>query len=127
VTIAVEKSFPPISRVALARYAEASGDSNPVHLDPQAAQRAGFPDVFAQGMLVMAYMGQAVTDAVPPDRLRAFSTRFLAVTRLGDRLTCRGEAGEARDEAGERRVTIALAVTDQDGETKLQGEAVVAL
>ena len=126
-SITVHKAFPPMTRETLALYAGASGDSNPVHLDAEAARRAGFPDVFAQGMLVMAYMGRAVTDNVPIDRLRRFSTRFLAVTQLGDELTCRGTASEPRDEEGERRVTIELAMTNQYGETKLAGSAVVAL
>ena len=53
-------------------------------------RQAGFPDVFSHGMLVMAYLGQALTDAVPPPRLRSFSTRFVAITQLGARLTCEG-------------------------------------
>jgi acyl dehydratase len=126
-SIAVGKTFPPITRSILARYAAASGDLNPVHLDSEAARSAGFPDVFAQGMLVMAYMGQALTDRVRADRLRSFSTRFLAVTRLGDVLTCSGVSGEARVEQGERRVTVELLVADQNGEAKLRGQAVVAL
>lgn len=126
-SIIVHKTFPPMTREILARYADASGDSNPIHIDAEVARRAGFADVFAQGMLVMAYMGRAVTEAVPIERLRRFSTRFLAVTRLGDELTCRGTTSEPRDEGGERRVTIELAMTDQHGETKLAGSAVVAL
>ncbi len=76
----VDKSFPRITRTMLALYAGASGDHNPMHIDIDFAKKAGFPDVFAQGMLVMAMLGQALTDAVRPDRLRSFSTRFVAIT-----------------------------------------------
>lgn len=124
--VRIEQDFPPITRASLALYAGASGDANTVHIDSDAARAAGFDDVFAQGMLVMAYMGRAVTDAVPLDRLRSFSTRFMSITRLGDRLTCTGNAGEAFQEGGERRVAIALEMKDQAGEVKLAGRAVCA-
>ena len=90
----VAKSFPPVTRHTLALYCGASGDLNPIHVDSDFARDAGFPDVFAHGMLVMAYLGQALTDAVPPASLRSFSTRFVAITRLGARIDCTGEVVE---------------------------------
>jgi acyl dehydratase len=123
----VHKSFPPISRHTLALYCGASGDHNPIHVDIDFAKAAGFPDVFAHGMLVMACLGQSVTDAVPPSKLRAFATRFVAITRLGDRLTCEGTVAELFDENGERRARLALTTRDDRGEVKLEGSAVIAL
>jgi len=43
-----------------------------MHVDIDFAKDAGFPDVFSHGMLVMGYLGQALTDAVAPDRIRSF-------------------------------------------------------
>ena len=83
--------------------AGASGDHNPMHVDIDFAKAAGFPDVFAQGMLVMAYLGQALTDAVRPGRIRSFSTRFAAITQLGARLTCEGHVVELLEREGEKR------------------------
>lgn len=123
----VHKAFPPISRHTLALYCGASGDHNPIHVDIDFARKAGFPDVFSHGMLVMAYLGQALTDAVPPDRVRAFSTRFQAITQLGARLTCDGTVAELFEAEGEARARLALTATDETGEVKLAGEAVVAL
>ncbi len=123
----VHKTFPPITRHTLALYCGASGDHNPIHVDIDFARSAGFPDVFAHGMLVMACLGQAVTDAVPPARLRAFATRFVAITQLGARLTCEGTVAELFEENGERRVRLALTTKDERGEVKLEGSAVVAL
>ena len=74
----VNKTFAPITRHTLALYCGASGDHNPIHVDSDYAKRAGFPDVFAHGMLVMAYLGQALTDAVTPAAIRSFSTRFFS-------------------------------------------------
>ena len=123
----VHKEFPPITRHRLALYCGASGDHNPIHVDLDFAKKAGFPDVFSHGMLVMAYLGQALTDAVPPPRLRTFSTRFVAITQLGARLTCEGHVFELIEHNGEPCAKLALTTKDENGEVKLTGEAVIAL
>jgi acyl dehydratase len=123
----VHKVFPPITRHTLALYCGASGDHNPMHVDLDFAKAAGFPDVFAQGMLVMAYLGQALTDAIRPADIRSFSTRFAAITQLGARLTCEGHVVELLEHDGEKRAKLALTTKDENGEVKLAGEAIVAL
>jgi acyl dehydratase len=123
----VHKEFPPITRHQLALYCGASGDHNPIHVDLDFAKKAGFPDVFTHGMLVMAYLGQALTDAVPPRRLRSFSTRFVAITQLGARLTCEGHVSELVEHNGEPCAKLALTTKDENGDIKLSGEAVIAL
>jgi acyl dehydratase len=123
----VHKEFPEITRHRLALYCGASGDHNPIHVDLDFAKKAGFPDVFSHGMLVMAYLGQALTDAVPPPRIRSFSTRFVAITQLGAKLTCEGTVAELLEHNGEKRVRLALTTKDQAGEIKLAGEAIIAL
>jgi acyl dehydratase len=125
-SLQIEQNFPPITRTTLALYAGASGDTNPVHIDLDAAHAAGFDDVFAHGMLVMAYMARAITGAVPPHRLRSFTSRFVAITHLGDVLTCSGDGGQPFEENGERRVAIDLQMKNQHGEVKLLGRAVCA-
>jgi acyl dehydratase len=123
----VHKEFPPITRHRLALYCGASGDHNPIHVDLDFAKKAGFPDVFSHGMLVMAYLGQALTDVVPPSRIRSFSTRFAAITQLGARLTCEGTVAEFVERNGEKCARLALTTKDETGEIKLAGEAVIAL
>jgi acyl dehydratase len=123
----VHKEFPPITRHRLALYCGASGDHNPMHVDIDFAKQAGFPDVFSHGMLVMGYLGQALTDAVPPGRIRSFSTRFAAITQLGAKLTCEGIVTELLEHNGEKRAKLALTSKDQNGEIKLAGEAIIAL
>jgi acyl dehydratase len=123
----VHKEFPAITRHRLALYCGASGDHNPIHVDLDFARQAGFPDVFSHGMLVMAYLGQALTDAVAPARIRSYSTRFVAITQLGAELTCEGTVAEVFEENGERRARLALTAKDQNGEIKLAGEAVIAI
>jgi acyl dehydratase len=68
----------PVSRADLDRYAVASGDANPIHLDPAAAAAAGLPDVIAHGMLLMGLAMRVVTGrAGGPGAVRDCSARFL--------------------------------------------------
>jgi len=117
----------PISRLGLALYCGASGDHNPIHVDIDFARAAGQPDVFAHGMLSMAYLGRLLTNWVPQQQLRQFGVRFVAITQVGDRITCRGTVLEKFEAEGEQRVRLELATVDAAGNVKLSGDAVLAL
>lgn len=116
-----------ISRLTLALYCGASGDHNPIHVDVDFARKAGQKDVFVHGMLSMAYLGRLLTNWAPQHALRSFNTRFVAITHVGDRITCTGRVVEKLQVDNERRVRLELATMDQDGEPKLTGEAMIAL
>jgi acyl dehydratase len=117
----------PITRTTLALFAGASNDYVRLHIDTDYAKGAGMDDVFAHGMLSMAYLAQAVGRWSPPERLRRWSARFTAITPLHVTVHCRGEVVEIFEEAGERLARLKIgAWTDQDLQT-LAGEAVVAL
>ncbi|WP_037368203.1 MaoC/PaaZ C-terminal domain-containing protein [Amycolatopsis orientalis] len=115
--------LPEISRTDLALFAGASGDHNPIHLDLDVARSAGLEDVFAHGMLSMAYLGRLLTGWAPQERIRSFRVRFAAVTPVRGRPTCTGRVVSAEDGLA----TLELAVTLADGTTTLTGEAIVAL
>lgn len=117
----------PITRRTLALYAGASGDHHPLHIDSDFAKAAGMGDVFAHGMLSMAYLGKGLTDWIPQSALRAFSVRFVAITHVHDQLTCRGTVKEIFERSGETRVRLELSAQNQEGDTKLTGEAVIAV
>lgn len=114
----------PLSRLTLALYAGASGDHNPIHVDIDFARRAGMPDVFAHGMLSMAYLGRLLTNWVPQQAIREFSVRFAAITHVGDAVSCTGVITDKDASAG--TVRVALTTRNQDGEIKLSGEALIA-
>lgn len=118
---------PPITRTTLALFAGASGDHNPIHIDIDYARAAGMPDVFAHGMLSMAYLAQLLTRWVSQSAIRSFGARFCAITHVGDALTCRGTVVRIFEEDGERRAALKIEAVDQNGECKLSGDAVVAL
>ena len=85
---------PALTRHTLALYCGASGDHNPIHVDIDFAHAAGMPDVFAHGMLSMAWLGRLLTRWVPQSALREFSVRFVAMTQVGERIRCAGRITE---------------------------------
>ena len=119
--------LPPVNRTQLALFAGASGDHNPVHIDLDFARRAGMPDVFAQGMLGMAWLGRLLTDWAPQRQLRHFSVRFQGITHLGNAITCRGRVVELVDRQGEPCARVEVSATNQFGQPKIVGEALIAL
>ncbi len=118
---------PPLTRHMLALYCGASGDHNPLHVDSDFAREAGLGDVIAHGMLVMAWMGRTLTAQVPQAAIREFATRFHAMTRIGDAITCSATIVDKRIEDGEARVRVAVEARDQRGELKAAGDALIAL
>jgi len=119
--------LPPVDRTTLALFGGASGDHNPIHIDIDFARRAGMPDVFAQGMLGMAWLGRLLTSWAPQSHLRRFDARFQGITHLGHAMRCEGRVVEKFEADGERRVRVEVRSTNQYGQTKIAGEAVVAL
>ena len=122
-----ELAVEPISRTTLALFAGASGDRNPIHIDLDVARSAGLDDVFAHGMLSMAYLGRLLTDAFPQQQLRSWKVRFAAITPVHAQPVCTGQITSIDESAGERLATIDLRVTLADGTQTLAGQAVVAL
>jgi acyl dehydratase len=116
----------PVNRTTLALFAGASNDHNPIHIDLDYARKAGMPDVFAHGMLSMAWLGRFLTQWVDQRQLREFGVRFVGITHLGHQITCTGTVVEKYESAGEKRVRLDIQTTNQYGETRVAGTAVVA-
>ncbi len=119
--------LPPVDRATLALFGGASGDHNPIHIDLDFARRSGMPDVFAQGMLGMAWLGRLITQWVPQSRIRRYDARFAGITHLGNAITCSGEVVELMDIDGEACARVAVSSSNQYGQNKIVGEAIVAL
>ena len=119
--------LPPLDRTTLALFAGASGDHNPVHIDLDVARSAGLPDVFAQGMLGMAWVARLLTGWAPQAQLRRLGVRFVGITQLGNMISCTGRIVEKLEADGECRVLIDVRAANQFGQTKIVGEALVAL
>ena len=112
-----------ITRTQLALYAGASGDHNPIHIDIDFARAAGMPDVFAHGMLGMAFLGRLLTSMVDPERIRSFSVRFVSIINVGDRLICSAKVTRCELAEDVASVTLELSAANQAGDVKLVGAA----
>ena len=115
----------PITRSTLALYAGASGDHNPIHIDLDFAKEAGMQDVFAHGMLIMAYLGRAVTNIVPQSNLKNFNVCFSSITNIGDILTCSGEVNKIDKNNSKKTIVLDLIVSDEFGDIKISGAATI--
>jgi acyl dehydratase len=121
---------PPITQEQLNRYAAASGDFNPIHLDEEAAHRVGLDSIIAHGMLSMAFLGQFLQQqiaGIAGARLADFRVRFTSMVRLGDTLTCLGTLKERTTHDSEEIFTIECWAQNQRGEKVTTGEAVIVV
>ena len=119
--------LPPVDRTMLALFAGASGDHNPAHIDMDVARASGMPDVFAQGMLGMAWLGRLLTDWAPQSQLRKFDVRFAGITHLGNAISCTGQVVEKLEHNGEPCVRVEISSANQFGQVKIVGAALIAL
>ena len=113
-----------LTRTQIVMYAGSSGDYNPIHSDEIfATQVAGYPTVFAHGMLSMGLTGKMLTNYVGDGRLTKFGVRFTSQVFPGDTLTSKATVEAIREEGGQNLVDLALETTNQDGTTVVSGYA----
>ena len=111
-----------LTRTQIVQYAGASGDYNPLHSDePYATKVAGFPSVFAHGMLTMGMTGRLLTDWFGDEALVRYGVRFLAQVWPGDVLTAAAEVMSIVDGVAD----VAVVTSNQDGIPVLSGSAAV--
>jgi acyl dehydratase len=80
------------------RYAGASGDFNPIHIDEQFAKQVGLPGRILHGLWTMAQVARAVTDAAGgPETLKSLSVQFRGMGKLGEEITVSGSVVEEND------------------------------
>lgn len=113
-----------LTRTQIVQYAGASGDFNPIHTDEVFATKvAGYPSVFAHGMLTMGMTGRMLTDLVGDGRLTQFGGRFSAQVWPGDTLTATATVTGVEERDGTAVATFEVATTNQDGVVVFHGSA----
>jgi acyl dehydratase len=116
-----------LTRTDLVMYAGASGDFNPMHTDEVAAKEAGLPGVFGHGMFTAGILGKALTDYVGVGNLKTYKVRFTKQTWPGETLTTKITVTGKRDEGGDHLVELECQVVNENGESKIAGEATASL
>jgi len=117
-----------LSRTQIVQYAGASGDYNPLRTDDLFTKEvAGYPTVFAHGMLTMGMTGRVVTDWFGVEALKKYGVRFVKQVFPGDTLTATAEVTDVRDEGGEKVADVSVTTVNQDGDAVLTGAATVRL
>jgi len=117
----------PIDRVQLSRYAGASGDFNPMHVDETYAKTMGMPSVYAPGMLVMGFLGQLLSDWGRGAQLRRYSVRFIKIVWPSDTVVCKGRVMDRWGQDGRYYSEIDLWAENQKGELVIRGQATVQM
>jgi len=112
-----------LKRTQIVQYAGASGDYNPVHTDNLfVTEVAGYPTVFAHGMLTMGLAGKAVTNYVGDGRLTNFGVRFSKQVWPGDTLTTNLTVTEVST-GDVPTVAVDVVTTNADGDVVVKGTA----
>lgn len=117
-----------LTRTQIIQYAGASGDYNPLHTDEIFTTKvAGYPTVFAHGMLSMGVTGKMLTNWVGDGRLTKYGVRFVAQVWPGDSLTAKATVEAIREEDGVSLVDLSVSTTNQDGAEVIKGSATARL
>ena len=123
-----EKVAEDLSRTQIVMYAGASGDYNPLHSDDlDTTQGAGYPSVFAHGMLSMGMTGRMLTNYVGDGRLTKYGVRFVRQVFPGDSLVATATVAAIRDESGTKLVDLDITTVNQNGEPVVTGSATARL
>lgn len=117
-----------LKRTQIVQYAGASGDYNPLHTDEVfATQVAGYPSVFAHGMLTMGMTAKLVTNTVGDGRLTNYGVRFKAQVWPGDTLEATATVTALREQDGLALVDLDIVTKNQDGVVVLTGQATASV
>jgi len=113
-----------LKRTQIVQYAGASGDYNPLHTDEVFTTKvAGYPSVFAHGMLTMGMTGKMLTDYVGDARLTKYGVRFTNQVWPGDTLDSTATVKEVKDEDGKKIAVFDVSTVNQNGVVVVSGYA----
>jgi 3-hydroxybutyryl-CoA dehydratase len=119
----------PVVQADIQRYAQASGDFNPIHIDEEFARKTPLGGTIAHGMLILAYASQMMTEAFGKSWLTGgrFNIRFKAPARPGDVILVQAKVKTLQNEKEQTIVSCDVLCANQKGETVITGEAIVRI
>ena len=117
----------PFQQQDLIKYAKASGDYNPIHLDKNFANNIGLDNVIVHGMLIMAHLGKSIANSLSISFLKHFSVQFCSITTLGEQLICSGEVIKIEKVKEKKIITLNLKVLNLSNDVKILGKAIFSI
>ena len=114
----------PLQQQDLIKYAKASGDYNPIHLDKNFANNVGLDNVIVHGMLIMAHLGKSIANSMTISYLKHFSVQFSSITTLGEKLICSGQVIKIEKEKEKKIISLNLKVLNLSNDIKILGKAI---
>ena len=118
------KKIRPFNQNDLLKYAKASGDFNPIHLDKEFAKIMGLDGVITPGMLIMAQLGKNIANLNSVSFLKHFSVQFCSITRLEEELICKGMVSKIEKNNQKKIITLKLKVLNLSSEIKILGKMI---
>jgi acyl dehydratase len=113
-----------LKRTQIVQYAGASGDYNPLHTDEVFTTKvAGYPSVFAHGMLTMGMTGKMLTDHFGDGKLTKYGVRFTAQVWPGDSLDATATVTNVSEENGVKLIDVDVITKNQNGVEVVKGYA----
>ena len=114
----------PLQQQDLIKYAKASGDYNPIHLDRNFANNIGLDNVIVHGMLIMAHLGKSIANSMTIPYLKHFSVQFSSITTLGEKLICSGQVIKIEKDKEKKIISLNLKVINLSNDVKILGKAI---
>ena len=114
----------PLQQQDLIKYAKASGDYNPIHLDKNFANNIGLDNVIVHGMLIMAHLGKSIANSMTTSYLKHFSVQFSSMTTLGEKLICSGQVIKIEKDKEKKIISLNLKVLNLSNDVKILGRAI---
>lgn len=117
------RTYPPVTRLQLIKYAGASGDFNPIHTVDDEAYKAGLPGVIAHGMLTMGWVANLFSPYQSYGMMLDFTTRFKNKVFVGDEITARAEWEKSEESEGGTIHFFRVAAENQHKQVVAMGNA----
>jgi len=127
--INIGDEIPPVSKTItqekINRYADASGDYNPIHVDPEFAKNTMFKGTIGHGMMTLAYLSEMMTNWLGEGWIcgGSMEVTFFAPTRPGKEYIAKGKVIDKRVEAGNKTVVCEIWCEDKEGNKVVGGRA----
>jgi 3-hydroxybutyryl-CoA dehydratase len=129
--VAIGDSIPSLTKKVnqkiIDAYAEASGDYNPIHVDPDFAKDTIFKGTIAHGLLTLAYISQMMVKWAGKYYLgnSSLETTFLSPVRPGDEVIVKGEVSEIKERDGAKDIICQVYCDGKNGQRYISGKATI--